>query len=147
MLVSKSGTMKFREERILRSAGFHNRYFILDSKFLRMFKEVRVRFLDSLCTVCVLFYSCQSCWQALSPSGSQKDRADREWEVKSLKVYLGIKKKLRPPTRWECVLCDRCHFLSPLCPLNPKQLFQRKTVGHKSTFSLLYYVYFYSTCF
>lgn len=29
----------------------------------------------------------------------QKDRAEQEWEVKTLKIHLGMKKKLRPPTR------------------------------------------------
>lgn len=28
----------------------------------------------------------------------QSHRPEKEWPVKSLKVYLGVKKKLRPPT-------------------------------------------------
>uniref|UniRef100_H3CGP4 ArfGAP with RhoGAP domain, ankyrin repeat and PH domain 1 n=2 Tax=Tetraodon nigroviridis TaxID=99883 RepID=H3CGP4_TETNG len=78
VLVSKSGTMKYKEERnIIISTGF-SRYFILDSRCLKMFKDVR------------------------------KDRAEQEWEVKCLKIYMGIKKKLRPPTPWGMtVVCEK----------------------------------------
>ncbi|XP_040901612.1 arf-GAP with Rho-GAP domain, ANK repeat and PH domain-containing protein 1-like isoform X2 [Toxotes jaculatrix] len=73
--VSKHGMMKFREERSilglgLSSGSFHDRYFILNSNSLRMYKEVR------------------------------SNRPERDWPVKNLRVYLGIKKKLRPPTCW-----------------------------------------------
>uniref|UniRef100_A0A4W6F764 ArfGAP with RhoGAP domain, ankyrin repeat and PH domain 1 n=1 Tax=Lates calcarifer TaxID=8187 RepID=A0A4W6F764_LATCA len=79
--VSKHGMMKFREERSilglgLTSGSFHDRYFILNSSSLRMYKEVRVRF------------------------DRQSNRPERDWPVKNLRVYLGIKKKLRPPTCW-----------------------------------------------
>ncbi|XP_029964690.1 arf-GAP with Rho-GAP domain, ANK repeat and PH domain-containing protein 1 isoform X2 [Salarias fasciatus] len=72
---SKHGMMKFREERSilglgLSSGNFHDRYFILNFTSLRMYKEVR------------------------------SNRPEREWPAKSLRVYLGIKKKLRPPTCW-----------------------------------------------
>ncbi|XP_005380030.1 PREDICTED: arf-GAP with Rho-GAP domain, ANK repeat and PH domain-containing protein 1 isoform X3 [Chinchilla lanigera] len=72
---TKHGMMKFREDRSLLglglpSGGFHDRYFILNSSCLRLYKEVR------------------------------SHRPEKEWPVKSLKVYLGIKKKLRPPTCW-----------------------------------------------
>ncbi|XP_045929275.1 arf-GAP with Rho-GAP domain, ANK repeat and PH domain-containing protein 1-like isoform X1 [Micropterus dolomieu] len=70
---SKQGMMKFREERSilgLSTGSFHDRYFILNSNSLRMYKEVR------------------------------SNRPERDWPVKSLTVYLGIKKKLRPPTCW-----------------------------------------------
>ncbi|XP_076591200.1 arf-GAP with Rho-GAP domain, ANK repeat and PH domain-containing protein 1 isoform X2 [Chaetodon auriga] len=72
---SKHGMMKFREERSilglgLSSGSFHDRYFILNSNSLRMYKEIR------------------------------SNRPERDWPVKNLKVYLGIKKKLRPPTCW-----------------------------------------------
>ncbi|XP_037835148.1 arf-GAP with Rho-GAP domain, ANK repeat and PH domain-containing protein 1 isoform X2 [Kryptolebias marmoratus] len=73
--VAKHGIMKFREERSILGLGlstgnFHERYFILNVTSLRMYKDVR------------------------------SNRPDREWPVKSLKIYLGIKKKLRPPTHW-----------------------------------------------
>ncbi|KAM6946388.1 arf-GAP with Rho-GAP domain, ANK repeat and PH domain-containing protein 1 [Aplochiton taeniatus] len=73
--VSKHGMVKFREERSilglgLSSGSFHDRYFILNTTSLRMYKEVR------------------------------SNRPERDWQVKNLKVYLGIKKKLRPPTCW-----------------------------------------------
>ncbi|XP_042343063.1 arf-GAP with Rho-GAP domain, ANK repeat and PH domain-containing protein 1-like isoform X4 [Plectropomus leopardus] len=73
--VSKHGMMKFREERSilglgLSSGSFHDRYFILNSSSLRMYKEVR------------------------------SNRPERDWPVKNLRVYLGIKKKVRPPTCW-----------------------------------------------
>ncbi|XP_051934188.1 arf-GAP with Rho-GAP domain, ANK repeat and PH domain-containing protein 1-like isoform X1 [Hippocampus zosterae] len=72
---SKHGMMKFREERSilglgLSSGSFHDRYFILNSSSLRMYKEVR------------------------------SNRPERDWPVRNLRVYLGIKKKLRPPTCW-----------------------------------------------
>ncbi|KAM4628043.1 arf-GAP with Rho-GAP domain, ANK repeat and PH domain-containing protein 1 [Polymixia lowei] len=72
---SKHGMMKFREERSilglgLSSGSFHDRYFILNTNSLRMYKEVR------------------------------SNRPERDWPVKNLKVYLGVKKKLRPPTCW-----------------------------------------------
>uniref|UniRef100_A0A674K0G4 ArfGAP with RhoGAP domain, ankyrin repeat and PH domain 1 n=1 Tax=Terrapene triunguis TaxID=2587831 RepID=A0A674K0G4_9SAUR len=71
---SKHGMMKFREERNLLglglSTGFHDRYFILNNSCLRLYKEVR------------------------------SHRPEKEWPVKNLKVYLGIKKKLRPPSCW-----------------------------------------------
>ncbi|KAI7790055.1 putative arf-GAP with Rho-GAP domain, partial [Triplophysa rosa] len=69
--VSKHGMMKFREERNLlglSTGSFHDRYFILTSASLRLYKDVR------------------------------SNRPEREWSVKCLKVYHGIKKKLRPPT-------------------------------------------------
>uniref|UniRef100_A0A8C5GBY1 ArfGAP with RhoGAP domain, ankyrin repeat and PH domain 1 n=1 Tax=Gouania willdenowi TaxID=441366 RepID=A0A8C5GBY1_GOUWI len=70
---SKHGMVKFREERsILGLGGFHDRYFILNFTSLRMYKEVR------------------------------SNRPEREWPVKSLKVYMGIKKKVRPPTWYFC---------------------------------------------
>uniref|UniRef100_A0A8C1ZG93 ArfGAP with RhoGAP domain, ankyrin repeat and PH domain 1 n=1 Tax=Cyprinus carpio TaxID=7962 RepID=A0A8C1ZG93_CYPCA len=71
--VSKHGMMKFREERSLlglSTGSFNDRYFILTSTSLRLYKEVR------------------------------SNRPEREWLVKCLKVYHGIKKKLRPPTCW-----------------------------------------------
>ncbi|XP_064297678.1 arf-GAP with Rho-GAP domain, ANK repeat and PH domain-containing protein 1 isoform X1 [Phalacrocorax carbo] len=70
----KHGMMKFREERNLLglglSTGFHDRYFILNHTCLRLYKEVR------------------------------SHKPEKEWPVRNLKVYLGIKKKLRPPTCW-----------------------------------------------
>ncbi|KTG33345.1 hypothetical protein cypCar_00010653 [Cyprinus carpio] len=75
--VSKHGMMKFREERSLlglSTGSFNDRYFILTSTSLRLYKEVR------------------------------SNRPEREWLVKCLKVYHGIKKKLRPPTWYLC--CD-----------------------------------------
>ncbi|XP_015500020.1 arf-GAP with Rho-GAP domain, ANK repeat and PH domain-containing protein 1 isoform X5 [Parus major] len=70
----KHGMMKFREERNLLglglSTGFHDRYFILSHSWLRLYKEVR------------------------------SHKPEKEWPVRNLKVYLGVKKKLRPPTCW-----------------------------------------------
>uniref|UniRef100_A0A3Q2I4X6 ArfGAP with RhoGAP domain, ankyrin repeat and PH domain 1 n=1 Tax=Equus caballus TaxID=9796 RepID=A0A3Q2I4X6_HORSE len=72
---TKHGMMKFREDRSLLglglpSGGFHDRYFILNSSCLRLYKEIR------------------------------SHRPEKEWPIRSLKVYLGVKKKLRPPTCW-----------------------------------------------
>lgn len=71
--VSKHGMMKFKEERNLlglSTGSFHDRYFILTNTSLRLYKDVR------------------------------SNRPEREWSIKCLKVYHGIKKKLRPPTCW-----------------------------------------------
>ncbi|KAL8191370.1 UNVERIFIED_CONTAM: Arf-GAP with Rho-GAP domain, ANK repeat and PH domain-containing protein 1, partial [Gekko kuhli] len=69
---SMHGMMKFREEKSVfglgLSTGFHDRYFILNSECLRLYKEVR------------------------------SHKPEKEWPVKNLKVYLGIKKKVRPST-------------------------------------------------
>ncbi|XP_054829322.1 arf-GAP with Rho-GAP domain, ANK repeat and PH domain-containing protein 1 isoform X2 [Eublepharis macularius] len=71
---SKHGMMKFREEKNLLglglSTGFHDRYFILNNECLRLYKEVR------------------------------SHKPEKEWPVKNMKVYLGIKKKARPSTCW-----------------------------------------------
>ncbi|XP_056185472.1 arf-GAP with Rho-GAP domain, ANK repeat and PH domain-containing protein 1 isoform X4 [Falco biarmicus] len=81
----KHGMMKFREERNLLglglSTGFHDRYFILNSTCLRLYKEVR-----SL--------------KQRTPHLENSHKPEKEWPVRNLKVYLGIKKKLRPPTCW-----------------------------------------------
>ncbi|MBN3319036.1 ARAP1 protein, partial [Atractosteus spatula] len=84
---SKHGMMKFREERNLLGLGlntgsFHDRYFILSSTTLRLYKEVR------------------SIQRLQIPELQCSHRPEKEWPVKSLKVYQGIKKKLRPPTCW-----------------------------------------------
>ncbi|KAJ8410857.1 hypothetical protein AAFF_G00188140 [Aldrovandia affinis] len=85
--VSKHGMMKFREERNLLGLGlntgsFHDRYFILTTTSLRLYKEVRTL-------------------QKLQiPELQCSNRAEKEWPIKCLTVYQGIKKKLRPPTCW-----------------------------------------------
>ncbi|XP_075402343.1 arf-GAP with Rho-GAP domain, ANK repeat and PH domain-containing protein 1 isoform X3 [Tenrec ecaudatus] len=83
---TKHGMMKFREDRSLLglglpSGGFHDRYFILNNSCLRLYKEVRS----------------QRPWSGV-PETSH--RPEKEWPVRSLRVYLGVKKKLRPPTCW-----------------------------------------------
>lgn len=110
VLVSKSGTMKYKEERnIIISTGFHSRYFILDSRFFKMFKDIRVS--------SALYFWMMSLYPSVKAdqfcSRRQKDRAEQEWEVKFLKIYVGVKKKLRPPTRLArfVILC-RCHSCS-----------------------------------
>ncbi|KAM6325933.1 LOW QUALITY PROTEIN: arf-GAP with Rho-GAP domain, ANK repeat and PH domain-containing protein 1-like, partial [Alca torda] len=81
----KHGMMKFREERNLLglglSTGFHDRYFILNHTCLRLYKEVR-----SL--------------RQRGPPAETSHKPEKEWPVRNLKVYLGVKKKLRPPTCW-----------------------------------------------
>uniref|UniRef100_A0A8C0HPA4 ArfGAP with RhoGAP domain, ankyrin repeat and PH domain 1 n=1 Tax=Buteo japonicus TaxID=224669 RepID=A0A8C0HPA4_9AVES len=81
----KHGMMKFREERNLLglglSTGFHDRYFILNHTCLRLYKEVR---------------DVGPMWAGIPRS----HKPEKEWPVRNLKVYLGMKKKLRPPTCW-----------------------------------------------
>lgn len=81
---SKTGMMRFREDKSLLdfTAKFHERYFMLSSTTLRMYREIR------------------------NPRSSSADiaveshRPDKEWEVKNLTIYLGIKKKIRVPQGW-----------------------------------------------
>lgn len=124
--VSKHGMMKFREERSilglgLSSGSFHDRYFILNSSSLRMYKEVRVRVRDlrethfSFPVVTFLHRL------FLSLSVCQSNRPERDWQVKNLKVYLGIKKKVRPPTWWEYAVWHWCDFVSSSRLLTDKQ--------------------------
>ncbi|XP_061072624.1 arf-GAP with Rho-GAP domain, ANK repeat and PH domain-containing protein 1-like isoform X1 [Conger conger] len=85
--VSKHGMMKFREGRNLLGLGlntgsFHDRYFILTSTSLRLYKEVR------------------SLQKLQTPELLCSNRPEKEWPVKCLRVYQGIKKRLRPPTCW-----------------------------------------------
>ncbi|XP_072546975.1 arf-GAP with Rho-GAP domain, ANK repeat and PH domain-containing protein 1 isoform X2 [Salminus brasiliensis] len=71
--VTKHGMLKFREEKSLlglTTGSFNDRYFMLNQTSLRLYKDVR------------------------------SNRAEKEWPVKCLRVYQGIKKKLRPPTCW-----------------------------------------------
>ncbi|KAM4796199.1 LOW QUALITY PROTEIN: arf-GAP with Rho-GAP domain, ANK repeat and PH domain-containing protein 1 [Rhinophrynus dorsalis] len=67
---TKNGTMKYREEKTLLGfvANFHDRYFMLNNTTLRMYREVR------------------------------SHKPEKEWPVKNLTIYMGIKKKIRPPT-------------------------------------------------
>nr|DBA32250.1 TPA: hypothetical protein GDO54_000056 [Pyxicephalus adspersus] len=70
---SKNGMMKFREDKSLLdfTMKFHDRYFMLNSSTLRMYREIR------------------------------SHRPEKEWAVKNLTIYLGIKKKImRAPTGW-----------------------------------------------
>ncbi|XP_041055751.1 arf-GAP with Rho-GAP domain, ANK repeat and PH domain-containing protein 1-like isoform X2 [Carcharodon carcharias] len=68
----KHGMVKFREEKKLGLGvgSFSDRYFMLTGFTLRLYKEVR------------------------------SNKPEKEWPVKSLKIYLGVKKKFRPPTCW-----------------------------------------------
>ncbi|XP_060015914.1 arf-GAP with Rho-GAP domain, ANK repeat and PH domain-containing protein 1 isoform X5 [Lagenorhynchus albirostris] len=100
---TKHGMMKFREDRSLLglglpSGGFHDRYFILNSSCLRLYKEVRSQRPWSGAPETVS--SCGSTAGCLTPPGGQSHRPEKEWPVRSLKIYLGVKKKLRPPTCW-----------------------------------------------
>lgn len=59
---TKHGMMKFREDRSLLglglpSGGFHDRYFILNSSCLRLYKEVRVSPVTDICNPYVLRHS------------------------------------------------------------------------------------------
>ncbi|XP_044143302.1 arf-GAP with Rho-GAP domain, ANK repeat and PH domain-containing protein 1 isoform X1 [Bufo gargarizans] len=83
---SKNGMMKFREEKSLLGFGasFHDRYFMLNSTMLRMYREVRSSMEQR--------YSLES--------RSESHRPEKEWPVKNLTVHLGIRKKVRAPTSW-----------------------------------------------
>lgn len=70
---TKHGMMKFREDRSLLglglpSGGFHDRYFILNSSCLRLYKEVRVSPGMDTCVPCVLRHHMQTLhWHSGSP--------------------------------------------------------------------------------
>ncbi|XP_069496367.1 arf-GAP with Rho-GAP domain, ANK repeat and PH domain-containing protein 1 isoform X3 [Ambystoma mexicanum] len=83
---TKHGMMKFREEKslmgmALSTGSFHDRYFILNSSSLRLYKEVRNP-------------------RRQSVTSENSHRPEKEWPVKNITIYLGIKKKFRPPTCW-----------------------------------------------
>ncbi|KAM9319731.1 arf-GAP with Rho-GAP domain, ANK repeat and PH domain-containing protein 1 [Gastrophryne carolinensis] len=68
---SKTGMMAFREDKSLFSKmGFHDRYFMLNGATLRMYKEIR------------------------------SHRPEKEWSLKNLTIYLGVKKKIHAPSNW-----------------------------------------------
>ncbi|XP_041440596.1 arf-GAP with Rho-GAP domain, ANK repeat and PH domain-containing protein 1 isoform X4 [Xenopus laevis] len=88
---SKNGPIKFREEKSLLGFGvaFHERYFMLNSTMLRMYREIR------------------SGRRASLSAESESHRAEKEWPMKNLTIYLGIKKKMRPPSRNEKCKSDK----------------------------------------
>lgn len=66
--------MKFREDRSLLglglpSGGFHDRYFILNSSCLRLYKEVRVSPVVDIRVPCVPRHSCTSVALGLQEPG------------------------------------------------------------------------------
>ncbi|XP_067841639.1 arf-GAP with Rho-GAP domain, ANK repeat and PH domain-containing protein 1 [Heptranchias perlo] len=68
----KHGMVKFREEKKLGlgTGSFSDRYFMLTGSTLSALQ------------------------------GRSGNKAEKEWVVKSLKIYLGVKKKFKPPTCW-----------------------------------------------
>lgn len=82
---TKHGMMKFREDRSLLglglpSGGFHDRYFILNSSCLRLYKEVRVSpgmdtcahvCSDTICKHCIGTQGLQECGPHLRVSAAQ----------------------------------------------------------------------------
>ncbi|XP_041438699.1 arf-GAP with Rho-GAP domain, ANK repeat and PH domain-containing protein 1 isoform X2 [Xenopus laevis] len=83
---SKNGPIKFRMPTGLLAfnTAFHEHYFMLNNTMLRMYKEIRSAKRVSLS----------------AESGSESQRPEKEWPVKNLTIYLGIKKRIRPPTSW-----------------------------------------------
>ncbi|KAK7883306.1 hypothetical protein WMY93_029480 [Mugilogobius chulae] len=76
---SKHGKMKFKDGKNIPGlglfvTGFHEKYFTLSPTSLRMYKEVT------------------------------SNKPEHDWPAKNLTVYMGIKKKLRPPTCWGLTL-------------------------------------------
>ncbi|XP_078514732.1 arf-GAP with Rho-GAP domain, ANK repeat and PH domain-containing protein 1 isoform X4 [Lissotriton helveticus] len=83
---TKHGMMKFHEEKslmkmTLNMGSFPDRYFILNNTSLRLYKEVRNP-------------------RRMSVTTENSHKPEKEWPVKNITIYLGIKKKLRPPTCW-----------------------------------------------
>ncbi|GCC38112.1 arf-GAP with Rho-GAP domain, ANK repeat and PH domain-containing protein 3 isoform X1 [Chiloscyllium punctatum] len=75
----KCGMLKCREEppKLLSGNKFQERYFVLRDRKLLLFKD------------------------------KKSSKPEREWSVLSLKVYLGIKKKLKAPTvQWGFTICS-----------------------------------------
>uniref|UniRef100_A0A8C5CAD0 ArfGAP with RhoGAP domain, ankyrin repeat and PH domain 1 n=1 Tax=Gadus morhua TaxID=8049 RepID=A0A8C5CAD0_GADMO len=89
--VAKNGLMKFREERsILGLGGFNERYFILNANTLRMYKEVRVN------------RKTHNTQTLYSTTWTQDGRCIIRLP---LRIYLGIKKKVRFHTVQALYLC------------------------------------------
>ncbi|KAG8453577.1 hypothetical protein GDO86_000274 [Hymenochirus boettgeri] len=67
-----SGYMKFKEDppKLLAGNKFQERYFVLRERKLLLYKDIK----------------------SIKP--------EKEWPVSSCKVYVGVKKKLKPPTSW-----------------------------------------------
>lgn len=66
-----------------------------------MYKDVRVRAVVHKTKIIQIDSDIPSQTHDLFCFFSQSNRIEREWIIKNLKIYLGIKKKLRPPTWWE----------------------------------------------
>lgn len=81
---TKHGMMKFREDRSLLglglpSGGFHDRYFILNSSCLRLYKEVRVSSLMDICIPYMLRHSYTSIALGLQARGPRLRVLAAQW--------------------------------------------------------------------
>ncbi|XP_025030695.1 arf-GAP with Rho-GAP domain, ANK repeat and PH domain-containing protein 2 isoform X3 [Python bivittatus] len=79
----KASYLKYKEEpsKLLSANKFQDRYFVLREGNLRLYKDLK------------------------------SSKAEKVFPVKSLKLYLGVKKKLKPPTNWGLtLLSEKYHW-------------------------------------
>ncbi|XP_070805035.1 arf-GAP with Rho-GAP domain, ANK repeat and PH domain-containing protein 2 [Pituophis catenifer annectens] len=90
----KAGYLKYKEEpsKLLSANKFQDRYFVLREGKLWLYKDMK------------------------------SSKAEKAFPVKSLKLYLGVKKKLKPPTNWGLTLLSEKHHWYLCCDGQNSQL-------------------------
>ncbi|KAJ8015069.1 hypothetical protein DPEC_G00022300 [Dallia pectoralis] len=85
--IMKMGVLKCREEppKLLHGKGFQDHIFQIKNHKLLLLKD------------------------------KKSIKAEKEWPLKSLKIYMGIRKKLKPPTKWGFTLMMEKHQLYLCC--------------------------------
>lgn len=83
----KEGTLKIKEEpsKILSGNKFQDRYCILRDGYLFLYKDVK------------------------------SSKHDKMFSLSSMKFYLGVKKKMKPPTSWGLTACSEKHHWHLCC--------------------------------
>ncbi|XP_070613204.1 arf-GAP with Rho-GAP domain, ANK repeat and PH domain-containing protein 2 isoform X1 [Erythrolamprus reginae] len=90
----KAGYLKYKEEpsKLLSANKFQDRYFVLREGKLWLYKDMK------------------------------SSKAEKAFPVKSLKLYFGVKKKLKPPTNWGLTLLSEKHHWYLCCDGQNSQL-------------------------
>ncbi|XP_063166022.1 arf-GAP with Rho-GAP domain, ANK repeat and PH domain-containing protein 2 isoform X2 [Candoia aspera] len=90
----KTSYLKYKEEpsKLLSANKFQDRYFVLREGNLRLYKDMK------------------------------SSKAEKVFPVKSLKLYLGVKKKLKPPTNWGLTLLSEKYNWYLCCDGQDSQL-------------------------
>ncbi|XP_039203641.1 arf-GAP with Rho-GAP domain, ANK repeat and PH domain-containing protein 2 isoform X3 [Crotalus tigris] len=90
----KAGYLKYKEEpsKLLSANKFQDRYFVLREAKLWLYKDMK------------------------------SSKAEKAFPVNSMKLYLGVKKKLKPPTNWGLTLLSEKHHWYLCCDGQNSQL-------------------------